>query len=179
MTDAAHSAEMESVANKLRQLWLDDPVMQAMERGEIAWGDLDLYCPEVAQWQREYDTRAAQTPPPEPEEPAAPAASLEPTKPQRVVPAFTPGIKTIITRNLPRDITVEQLRGAFEKYGPIKDIYIPKNMDKSSPHFGTVKGFALIKFLKPEHSATAFEEEYGRLTFGKNHIAVEFAKEDR
>ena len=96
-----------------------------------------------------------------------------------VVPAYTPGIKTVITRNLPRDISVEQLRGVFEKYGPIRDIYIPRNMDKSSPYFGTIKGFALIKFLKPTDSARAYESEYGRLTIGRNNITVEFAKEDR
>jgi FUS-interacting serine-arginine-rich protein 1 len=98
---------------------------------------------------------------------------------ERVVPAYTPGIKTVITRNLPRDITVDALRGVFEKYGPIRDIYIPRNMDKSSPYFGTIKGFALVKFLKPTDSARAYESEYGRLTMGKNNITVEFAKEDR
>jgi hypothetical protein len=95
------------------------------------------------------------------------------------VPPYTPGIKTVITRNLPRDIKVEQLRVVFEKYGPIRDIYIPKNADRSSPYFGTIKGFALIKFLKPEDSARAYESEYGRLTIGRNNITVEFAKEDR
>jgi RNA recognition motif-containing protein len=107
-------------------------------------------------------------------------------KPQEVIkpieielPEFTPGIKTVITRNLPRDIKVEQLRTVFEKYGPIRDIYIPKNMDKNSPYFGTIKGFAMIKYLKPTDSARAFQKEYGRLTIGKNNIILEFAKEDR
>jgi RNA recognition motif-containing protein len=95
------------------------------------------------------------------------------------VPAFTPGIKTIITRNLPRDITVAALQTVFQKYGPVRDVYIPKNMDKSSPHFGTIKGFALVKFLKADDSARAYENEYGRLRIGKNNITVEFAKEDR
>jgi hypothetical protein len=95
------------------------------------------------------------------------------------VPPFTMGIKTVIARNLPRDITVQTLRAAFEKYGPIKDIYIPKNMDRSSQYFGTIKGFALIKFLNPEHSAAAYTNEYGRLVLGRNNITVEFAKEDR
>ena len=95
------------------------------------------------------------------------------------VPPFTVGIKTVIARNLPRDITVHTLRGAFEKYGPIKDIYIPKNMDRSSQYFGTIKGFALIKFLNPEHSAAAYTNEYGRLVLGRNNITLEFAKEDR
>jgi hypothetical protein len=52
-------------------------------------------------------------------------------------------------------------------------------MDKSSSYFGTIKGFALVKFLKPSDSAKAYENEYGRLTLGKNNITVEFAKEDR
>jgi hypothetical protein len=98
---------------------------------------------------------------------------------EREVPAYTPGIKTVITRNLPRDIRVEQLRTVFEKYGPIRDIYIPKNADRSSPYFGTIKGFALIKYLNPAHSAAAYEAEYGRLMIGRNNITVEFAKEDR
>ena len=92
---------------------------------------------------------------------------------------LVPGIKTLIARNLPRDITVQQLRLAFEKYGPVKDIYIPKNMDRASPYFGTTKGFALIKFLNADHTAKAFTSEYGRLTIGRNNISLEFAKEDR
>lgn len=106
------------------------------------------------------------------------------------LPPFTPtrpaahagllcGIRTVITRNLPRDVSVEQLRCVFEKYGPIKDIYIPKNMDRSSQYFGTIKGFALIKYLKSDDSARAYQSEYGRLTLGRNNITVEFAKEDR
>lgn len=94
-------------------------------------------------------------------------------------PHISVGIKTLIVRNLPRDITVQQLRNVFDKYGPIKDIYIPKNMDKSSPYFGTTKGFALIKFLNAEDSAKAFTAEYGCLTIGRNNISIEFAKEDR
>jgi RNA recognition motif-containing protein len=163
----------EDVFAKLNSFWNDDPIMQAMSRGEIAWGDLDLYYPEIAQKEKEQAARAAAEP--AEDDPVTPVK----VKQERTVPEFAPGIRTVITRNLPRDITVDMLRGAFERYGPIKDIYIPKNMDKSSPYFGTVKGFALIKFLKPEHSAKAFTAEYGRLRFGKNNITVEFAKEDR
>jgi len=97
----------------------------------------------------------------------------------RKVPEYTVGIKTLIIRNLPREITVETIRVVFEKYGVIRDIYIPRNADKNSLHFGTVKGFALIKFLKADDSAKAFECEYDGLKFGKNKITVEFAKEDR
>ncbi len=109
-----------------------------------------------------------------------PASKPETTyKPEIIVPPIVAGIKTLIARNLPRDITVQKLRDVFEKYGPVKDVYIPKNMDKSSPYFGTTKGFALIKFLNAEHSAKAFTSEYGRLAIGRNNISLEFAKEDR
>jgi RNA recognition motif-containing protein len=88
-------------------------------------------------------------------------------------------IKTLIVHNLPRDITIEMLRMVFEKYGPIRDIYIPKNLDMSSFYYGTNKGFAVIKFLNAEDSAKAFNGEYGRLVIGNKIVSVEFAKEDR
>ena len=90
-----------------------------------------------------------------------------------------PQIKTLIVRNLPQDITIEMLRMVFEKYGPIRDIYIPKNLDMSSFYYGTNKGFAVIKFLNSEDSANAFNGEYGRLVIGNKIVSVEFAKEDR
>lgn len=109
-------------------------------------------------------------------------APWAPIKPHRVAPISPPGmgtIRTLIARNLPRDINIEALRDTFEPFGPIKDIYIPKNMDRSSPYFGTIKGFALIKFLKPEHAAAAWEGLVARLKFGSNKTTLEFAKEDR
>jgi hypothetical protein len=167
----------------------EDPILQALWDGTMKWGDIPGLCDDkprsradsvstVSSAESEPDilticshsrrVKFADKPAVKVIEPAAP-----------VVPAYTPGIKTVITRNLPRDVTVEQLRSVFEKYGPIRDIYIPRNMDKSSPYFGTIKGFALIKFLKPTDSARAYENEYGRLSLGRNNITVEFAKEDR
>jgi hypothetical protein len=89
------------------------------------------------------------------------------------------GIRTLVARNLPRDITVHQLRSKFENFGIIQDIYIPRNMDRSSPYFGTVKGFSLIKFLRPEEATRAFETLYKRLRISNNCIFLEFAKQDR
>jgi hypothetical protein len=89
------------------------------------------------------------------------------------------GIRTLVARNLPRDITVHQLRNKFENFGIIQDIYIPRNMDRSSPYFGTIKGFALIKFLRPEEATRAFETLYKRLRLNDNCIFLEFAKQDR
>jgi hypothetical protein len=166
---------------------LEDPILNALWEGTMKWGDIPGICDDKPRTRSESVSTVSS------EEPDilticshsrrvkfADKPSYEPVKPAaRAVPAYTPGIKTVITRNLPRDVTVDMLRGVFEKYGPIRDIYIPKNMDKSSPYFGTIKGFALIKFLKPTDSARAYESEYGRLTLGRNNITVEFAKEDR
>lgn len=163
---------------------LSDPIMKALWEGTVAWGDipgiLDDHPSHSKPSEKWADLEASDSDSEHSRSPSpAPVKRTRAVVVERVVPAFTVGIKTIITRNLPRDITVEKLRGVFEKYGPIKDIYIPKNMDKSSQYFGTIKGFALIKFLKPTDSAKAFESEYGRLTFGKNNITVEFAQADR
>lgn len=87
--------------------------------------------------------------------------------------------KTLILHNIPRDITVDDLRQEFEKYGPIRDIYIPRNKNEKSEHFGTVKGFALVKYLSPECAKKAYDAEFGRLYLGFRLISVEYANEDR
>jgi RNA recognition motif-containing protein len=87
------------------------------------------------------------------------------------------GIKTVMARNLPRDITLKDLHAGFAFYGTIQDIYLPKNMDKSSPYYGTIRGFALIKYTKPTEAARAVA--VGPLQMEKNIILLEFAKADR
>jgi hypothetical protein len=183
------TAVLESLACDFSKMWSDDPIMKALWEGTMKWGDIPGICDEkplrrdsVCSSESEPDLlticshsrRVAFA-----ERPVVKEFVKGEPMSTVVVPPFTVGIKTVITRNLPRDVTVEQLRGVFEKYGPVRDIYIPKNADRSSPYFGTIKGFALIKFLKPTDSARAYESEYGRLTLGKNNITVEFAKEDR
>lgn len=88
-------------------------------------------------------------------------------------------IKTIIARNLPRDITSDDLQYIFGKHGSIRDIYIPLNKDKNSMHYGSVKGFALIKYHTIESSNRAFREEYNKLFIKNKKIKIEFANEDR
>ena len=176
----------ETLSEDLSKMFLDDQIMKALWDGTMNWGDIPGICDDKP------SSRRVSISSEESEPDITAICSFASARPhnkrpimkdavvtERIVPAYTPGIKTVITRNLPRDVRVEQLRGVFEKHGPIKDIYIPKNMDKSSPYFGTIKGFALIKFLKPADSARAYENEYGRLVLGRNNITVEFAKEDR
>jgi hypothetical protein len=93
---------------------------------------------------------------------------------------FNPSqIKTLIARNLPRDVTSDELRTLFEKHGPIRDIYIPKNLDANSPYYGTIKGFALVKFMSHTDSTRAFVAEQTRMCLRGKMITIEFAKEDR
>jgi hypothetical protein len=93
---------------------------------------------------------------------------------------FNPSqIKTLIARNLPRDVTSDELRTLFEKHGPIRDAYIPKNLDTNSPYYGTIKGFALIKFMSHTDSTRAFVAEQTRMCLRGKMITIEFAKEDR
>jgi hypothetical protein len=189
MTDTIYT----DLITDFNQMLLQDPIMKALWDGRMKWGDipgiLDVKprrasIASVASDESEecdliricsHSRRVAFA-----DKPVVKKYNInEAPMNAPVVPPFTVGIKTVIARNLPRDITVQTLRGAFEKYGPIKDIYIPKNMDRSSQYFGTIKGFALIKFLNAEHSAAAYTNEYGRLVLGRNNITVEFAKEDR
>jgi RNA recognition motif-containing protein len=86
--------------------------------------------------------------------------------------------KTLVLHNIPRSTTTKDIRAIFSKYGPLHDIYIPKNMDQNSEHYGTIRGFAIIKFFRPESAYEAYLNEYSTLTIRKNMITIEFAKED-
>jgi hypothetical protein len=86
-------------------------------------------------------------------------------------------IHTVIARNLPRDITQNEMYQGFSAYGAILDVYLPKNMDVNSPYFGTLKGFALIKYTKPIESAQAVAAS--PLQYKTKMITIEFAKADR
>ena len=86
------------------------------------------------------------------------------------------GIRTVMARNLPRDITLKDLHAGFAFYGEIRDIYIPKNMDKNSPYYGTIRGFALIRYATALEAARAVA--VGPLQLQKNIITLEFAKAD-
>ena len=86
------------------------------------------------------------------------------------------GIRTVMARNLPRDSTLKDLHDGFAIYGAIQDIYMPKNLDKNSPYYGTFRGFALIKYENPMEAARAVA--VGPLQLQKNIVTLEFAKAD-
>lgn len=172
----------------------DDPIMRGLRDGTLSWADAaeleaaetliaigsnfpsaapttSVWATATSVWAEAPYHAAPATPPPRVS--ACPGAPKKPVNGKVV--------NTLIVRNLPRsaDDLEALLRSTFEPYGVVRDVYIPKNMDASSPYFGTIKGFALIKYSTTAAAASAYDGEYGQLTLGKNHIAVEFAKEDR
>jgi hypothetical protein len=165
-----------------------DPIMRGLRDGTLSWAEAaELEEAEAAistsTTSPPYPTPNVSVWPPSPPRqsrvtfacPGAPkkAISIKASYPQGKV------VKTLIVRNLPRsadDLDV-LLRNTFEPYGVVRDIYIPKNMDVSSPYFGTIKGFALVKFAELGDAATAASAS--PLRIGRNNLSVEFAKEDR
>ena len=189
------AAPAESLADSFSKMWLEDPTMKALWEGKMAWGDI-LCTPEEEERNRisrearlareaveaaERDALLAEYAEREsaPRKPRVKFAEKPTVATEREVPAFPTGRRTLMAKNLPRDINVQELRTIFEKYGAIRDIYIPKNMDKSSPYFGTIKGFAKIQFLKADDTASAFAAQYALLNIRGKNIALEPAAEDR
>ena len=86
-------------------------------------------------------------------------------------------ICTLVARNQPRTITEIELRHRFSAHGTIQRISIPKNTTPGK-YFGTIKGFALIKYDTHKYSTKAFLAEKG-LFLGENAVTLEFANEDR
>ena len=107
------------------------------------------------------------------EQEITPSKVIDPSKVSKPISM----IQTLILHNIPRDIHEDDLR-FFEKYGPVRDIYIPRNRDEDSHFYGTIKGFALIKFLKATDAQSAYDAEFGRLYIGGKLISIEFARED-
>lgn len=177
---SAASAEVDQISRLLEQMILDDPYLRAMHEGKMKWGDLMLL------YEKE-------NPKPKKQEPEILCNSCKstsrcycgyPEEPApKVAPAVAPtvedcGICTLRLGNLPRDISVQELKSIFSAHGTVRDVHIPKNMDRSSPYFGTIRGFAMVEFDKSWEATNALTAVYG-LTIRTKKITCEFAKSDR
>lgn len=155
----------------------DDPVMSALFDGTMLWGDIPGICdsPVVSKFSTVLAPSELFT---------ASVHKLSTASVARVASAATStpqrmdGLKTLVVRNIPRDVSVQRLSNVFGKYGPIDDIYIPRNRDHTSTYYNTIKGFAFIKFVNHEHAADAYLLECGD-ALGPNKITIEFANRDR
>ena len=159
---------------KFLQMFEEDPIFAELASGKKCWGD--ILCETKP---HKTITTTVTTTTTEVVDDTWEPVTKKPKAATACAQSVTNTIKTVIARNLPRDISLDTLRAIFAKFGPIKDIYIPKNMDKASPYYGTTKGFALIKYISPSDSLAAYNSLYNNLTISKKMITIEFAKEDR
>ena len=145
-----------------------DPIMYGLRNGTLSWAD----AVELEEAEAATAVPATAT--------VAQSPRLTIIRPPIRAPNHTKPCKTIIIRNLPRDC--EELESAlqltFMRFSSLKDIYIPKNMDAASPYFGTIKGFALIKFNVLADAINAYNDG-APFKMGRNTVSIEFAKEDR
>ncbi|KAJ7558444.1 hypothetical protein O6H91_04G039500 [Diphasiastrum complanatum] len=80
---------------------------------------------------------------------------------------------SLLVRNIGRDARAEDLRSSFERFGPIKDVYLPKDYYSGEP-----RGFGFVEYLEPEDAADA-QYQMDRQLIGGREITVVFAEESR
>lgn len=60
------------------------------------------------------------------------------------------GPKSLIVRNVAYDVTSNEIRDLFDRYGRVRDVYIPLDYHSKRP-----RGFAFVEFLDPEDARYA------------------------
>ncbi|KAI8800763.1 serine-arginine repressor protein [Cladochytrium replicatum] len=81
--------------------------------------------------------------------------------------------KSLHVRGIDNSTSADSLREAFEKYGEVRDVYIPRDY-----YTKDIRGFAYIEFADPPAAEKAFEKiEY--LTINNRKLMVEWAKGER
>lgn len=85
----------------------------------------------------------------------------------------SPAPSGLLVRNISLDARPEDLRVPFERYGPVKDVYLPKNYYTGEP-----RGFGFVKFRNAEDAAEA-KHHLNHTVIGGREIAIVFAEENR
>ncbi|XP_071736529.1 serine/arginine-rich SC35-like splicing factor SCL30A [Rutidosis leptorrhynchoides] len=80
---------------------------------------------------------------------------------------------SLLVRNLRHDCRPEDLKRPFGQFGPLKDIYLPRDYYSGEP-----RGFGFVQFLEPADAAEAKYQMDGQ-TFQGRQLTVVFAEENR
>ncbi|WOK92507.1 serine/arginine-rich SC35-like splicing factor SCL33 [Canna indica] len=80
---------------------------------------------------------------------------------------------SLLVRNLRRDCRAEDLRRPFAQFGPLKDIYLPRDYYSGEP-----RGFGFIQYVDPADAAEAKYQMDGQILLGRE-VTVVFAEENR
>ncbi|XP_042403765.1 serine/arginine-rich SC35-like splicing factor SCL30 [Zingiber officinale] len=83
------------------------------------------------------------------------------------------GSGSLLVRNIPLNCRPEDLRAQFDRFGPVRDVYLPKNYYSGEP-----RGFAFIEFVDP-YDASEAQYHMNRQVFGGREITVVVAAESR
>ncbi|KAK3031621.1 hypothetical protein RJ639_035627, partial [Escallonia herrerae] len=85
----------------------------------------------------------------------------------------SPAPSGLLIRNISLDARPEDLRVPFERFGPVKDVYLPKNYYTGEP-----RGFGFVKFRNGEDAAEA-KHHLNHTVIGGREITIVFAAENR
>ncbi|XP_043699463.1 serine/arginine-rich SC35-like splicing factor SCL30 isoform X2 [Telopea speciosissima] len=80
---------------------------------------------------------------------------------------------SLLVRNVPLNCGPEDLRVPFERFGPVRDVYLPKDYYTGEP-----RGFAFVQFVDPYDATEAQYHMNGQLFCGRE-ITVVLAAETR
>ncbi|KAG2406952.1 Serine/arginine-rich SC35-like splicing factor [Vigna angularis] len=80
---------------------------------------------------------------------------------------------SLLVRNLRHDCRPEDLRRPFGQFGPLKDIYLPKDYYSGEP-----RGFGFVQYVDPADAADAKYHMDGQILLGRE-LTVVFAEENR
>ncbi|XP_057511109.1 serine/arginine-rich SC35-like splicing factor SCL30 [Actinidia eriantha] len=80
---------------------------------------------------------------------------------------------SLLVRNIPLNCRSEELRGLFERFGVVRDVYLPKDYYSGEP-----RGFAFVQFVDPYEAAEAQYHLNGQIFAGRE-ISVVVAAETR
>ncbi|XP_047939355.1 serine/arginine-rich SC35-like splicing factor SCL33 isoform X2 [Salvia hispanica] len=80
---------------------------------------------------------------------------------------------SLLVRNLRHDCRTEDLRGPFGEFGPLKDIYLPRDYYTGQP-----RGFGFVQYVDPDDAAEAKYHMDGQSLLGRE-LTVVFAEENR
>nr|DAD33491.1 TPA_asm: hypothetical protein HUJ06_012342 [Nelumbo nucifera] len=85
----------------------------------------------------------------------------------------SPAPSGLLVRNIALDTRPEDLRIPFERFGPVKDVYLPKNYYTGEP-----RGFGFVKFRNADDAAEA-KQHMNHQVIGGREITIVFAEENR
>ncbi|XP_047323233.1 serine/arginine-rich SC35-like splicing factor SCL30A [Impatiens glandulifera] len=80
---------------------------------------------------------------------------------------------SLLVRNLRHDCRIEDLRRPFGQFGPLKDVYLPRDYYTGDP-----RGFGFIQYVDPADASEAKHHMDGQVLLGRQ-LTVVYAEENR